>query len=157
MNLSSAVFLLPVCSEVWSLHSCLDIALAAERRSGYRTGCTLTSDMEREKKHSLSLRSACAGVCALACMRNYRRSVLLRRKSFLVCAISASLGRGGKTCWRQIIESETAAVRAQKTYRWVENIYRVTQRHTGRVESGLMKTVQPLLFCKLLMVGITRK
>lgn len=29
----------------------------------------------------------------------YRRSFLLRRKSFLVCAISASLGRGGKTCW----------------------------------------------------------
>lgn len=33
----------------------------------------------------------------------YRRSFRLRRKSFLVCAISASLGRGGKT-WKKHIQ-----------------------------------------------------
>lgn len=39
-------------------------------------------------------------------VRHYRRSFLLRRKSFFVWAISASFGRGGKTCKKQIIQWE---------------------------------------------------
>ncbi len=54
----------------------------------------------------------------------HRRSFLRRRNSFFVCAISASLGRGGKTCrknekitWVYIyiyIEARTSQIKEQK-------------------------------------------
>lgn len=88
--------LFPVCSEVWSLHSCLDIDLPGER-IGLAVHWHLTSTA---KAFPLTEVGVCAYVCV--CVRHYRRSFLLRRKSFLVCAISASLGRGEKTCRVQI-------------------------------------------------------
>lgn len=96
---------IPVLTLLWLWRNVKAIRLDAHwRQSGREAG---QRGKKKKKKHSLRpsrrLTEACvqcAVLCGCVCVwgRAYRRSFLLRRKSFLVCAISASLGRGGKTC-----------------------------------------------------------
>lgn len=72
---------------------------------------------KKKKKSTLPLTEV--GMCAMcASVRAYRRSFLLRRKSFLVCAISASLGRGGKTC-RETNHGVRDSCCQERRYRWL--------------------------------------
>lgn len=102
----------------------------------------------------------CAVLCERVCVRAYRRSFLLRRKSFLVCAISASLGRGGKTCretnhgvrdsscqerrcgWKwmegKTQQSSCAQLKRKKVFYW-------KQRNSGGVNRRKHLFVTPLL------------
>lgn len=86
---------IPVLTLLWLWRDVKAIRLAVHWR--------LTSTGRGRKKKTQSIpshwgRHVC-NLCQSVHGCAYRRSFLLRRKSFLVCAISASLGRGGKTCW----------------------------------------------------------